>query len=193
MTTPPESSGSRLVFSSTFASAASACLARLASALNPGVNLPDTDQVEQVDGGFQGRHTGVVLLSHGFELPGAFELVAPARRDDRWPELADPLGTDKEDAGFERAHRPLVRAGRVGIAAEVLEVQIARAEGLGPVHVEKDVAPAGQLGDRLDGIADAGRAGQVGDRDHAGARRDGLLDAGDQVIRGPRRYGTARS
>ena len=54
--------------------------------LHSGFDLPEADQVEQVHGCFQGDHPRIILLANGLELPGALELVAPARRDDGRPD-----------------------------------------------------------------------------------------------------------
>src|SRR5262245_5452392 len=55
--------------------------------------------------------------------------------------------------------------------------------------MQENLAPAGQLSDRLDGVSKAGGAGQMGERDHARARAEGFLDAGDQLLGRPRRNG----
>lgn len=143
-----------------------------------GLDIGHADEVDEVEGGFEGDDAGIVALAEDFEFAGAFEIVGPAGGDDEGPQLGDAAGADEEEAGFEGAHEPFVGAGGIGVAADFLEVDVEGAEGLGTVEVHPDAAAAGEGGDFAGGVEDAGGAGEMGDGDDACAGGDGLFDGG---------------
>ena len=77
---------------------------------------------------------------------------------------------DVEQAGLQRSHQPFVGAGGIGIAADLLQVHVERAEGLRAVQVHPDAAFPRQRRDLARRILNARGAGQVRDRDYLGSR-----------------------
>src|SRR5439155_25564985 len=104
------------------------------------------------------------------------------------PEPVEPVLADIQRPRSLGSQQPLVGAGGVKVAAEIVEIEGDLADGMGAIDVRQDAALPGQ-GTDLPGRQDQpGDGGDVTEGDDPGATSEGALEALDNLVCGCRRF-----
>ena len=136
----------------------------------------EADVVGEFYGGAEAPECRDVRAADALETFGANFGVVPTFGDDGVPEAVDDFVANVEEAGAFGGLQPLVRAGRVHVAAEVVDVEAHHAGDVGAVDGGENIFGAGQGGDFFGGEDDAGESGDVAEEDDASARGDGVVE-----------------
>src|SRR5450755_2652042 len=134
------------------------------------------DVVGEFYGGAESPEGGAVGAADALETFGANFGIVPTFGDDGVPKAVDDFIADVEEAGAFGGLQPLVGAGGVHVAAEVVDVEAHHAGDVGAVDGGKNIFGAGQGGDFFGGENYAGESGDVAEEDDAGARGDGVIE-----------------
>src|SRR6185437_10072799 len=98
------------------------------------------------------------------------------------PDVRNLFFPDVQEAGPDRGRQPLVKAGAVVVAVELVTRERKRGEGMGAVDDDFDPLRTGEAHDLLDGEDLPGQVRDVADVDDLGLRRDSGGEARDQIV-----------
>ena len=133
----PESAGSRFVFSSTVGELAQLLLGVGGECANARLHPRHADQLTKSTAASSAATRGSSRWPKTSNLRAPFRSSAQPAVTMEGQNCGIRSARTIEKSGLERSHQPFVRAGGVGIAADILQVHIQRAEGLRAVQVHQ--------------------------------------------------------
>jgi hypothetical protein len=101
----------------------------------------------QFDGGAQAAQCGNVGTANALEAFGAELDVVPPFGGDGAPQAVDDFVTDIQEASALGGLQPLVRAGRIHVAAQVGDVEAHHSRNVGAIDSREDSFRARQRGE----------------------------------------------
>src|SRR6185369_7236255 len=143
----------------------------------------DADSVGEIDGGAQAADRGDVGAANTLKALGSDFFVVPTFGGDRVPEAVHNFIADVEKAGAFGGLEPFVRAGRVHIAAEIVEIELHHARDVSAVDGGENAFRTSESAELFCGKNDARDRGDVTEENDAGARGHGFAEKIENHLR----------